>query len=99
MNMEKGKTDRFYRVIYKLFLPLFRIVAFFAYGVVARPKKYGEPILVLSNHTSDMDFLVVAAYISDHMYFVCDRHVVDKGLFGKLFYLLFHPITVYKGSY
>ena len=97
--MKKERTDRYYSVIYKLFLPVFRIVAFFAYGVAARPKKYEEPILVLSNHTSDMDFLVVASYISNHMYFVCDRHVVDKGLFGKLFQKWFNPIAVYKGSY
>ncbi len=99
LSMKKVRSNTYYKVIYKLFLPLFRIVAFFVYGVAAIPKKYKEPILVLANHTSDMDFLVVAAHISNHMYFVCDRHVVDKGLFGKLFNRWFNPIAVFKGSY
>ena len=73
----KKRSNTYYKVIYELFLPIFRIVAFFVYGVVAIPKKYKEPILVLANHTSDMDFVVVAAHISNHMYFVCDRHVVE----------------------
>ena len=97
--MSKEKSNTYYKVIYKLFLPIFRIVAFFAYGVAAVPKKFKEPILVLANHTSDMDFVVVAAHISNHMYFVCDRHVLDKGLFGKLFARWFNPIAVFKGSY
>lgn len=95
----KERSNTYYKVIYKLFLPIFRIVAFFVYGVAAIPKKYKEPILVLANHTSDMDFVVVAAHISNHMYFVCDRHVVDKGLFGKLFNRWFNPVAVFKGSY
>ncbi len=59
----KERSNTYYKVIYKLFLPIFRIVAFFVYGVAAIPKKYKEPILVLANHTSDMDFVVVAAHV------------------------------------
>ena len=54
-------SDAYYRRIYALFRPIFKVVAYFAYGVwVRHPKRYSEPVLILANHTSDMDFLVVA---------------------------------------
>ena len=79
----KGRTDDHYRRIYALFLPIFRIVARATYGVrVKKPRHYDEPVLILANHTSDMDFVVVASHISNHMYFVASEHVTAMGLFG-----------------
>lgn len=92
-------SDAYYRRIYALFRPIFKVVAYFAYGVwVRRPKRYPEPVLILANHTSDMDFLVVAEHIKNHMYFVSSEHVTAMGLFGKGFKAWFNPITVTKGS-
>ncbi len=96
---KKNRPDSYYRRIYALFLPIFRIVARVAYGVrVKRPRHYDEPVLILANHTSDMDFLVVASYISNHMYFVASEHVTAMGLFGKGFEAWFNPVKVTKGS-
>ena len=79
-------TDAYYRRIYTLFKPIFKVVAYFAYGIWERhPKRYDEPVLILANHTSDLDFLVVAEHISNHMYFVSSDHVTAMGLFGKGF--------------
>ena len=95
----KGRTDDHYRRIYALFLPVFRIVARATYGVrVKKPRHYDEPVLILANHTSDMDFVVVASHISNHMYFVASEHVTAMGLFGKGFRAWFDPITVTKGA-
>ena len=92
-------TDAYYRRIYTLFKPIFKVVAYFAYGIWERhPKRYDEPVLILANHTSDLDFLVVAEHISNHMYFVSSDHVTAMGLFGKGFKAWFDPITVTKGS-
>ena len=92
-------TDAYYRRIYALFRPIFKVVCYFAYGVWERHQRhFDEPVLILANHTSDMDFLVVAQHISNHMYFVSSDHVTAMGLFGKLFKAWFDPITVTKGS-
>ncbi len=92
-------ADAHYRRIYTLFKPIFKVVCYFAYGVWAKhPKHYDEPVLILANHTSDLDFLVVATHITNHMYFVSSNHVTAMGLFGKGFKAWFDPITVTKGS-
>lgn len=96
---QKGHSDAFYRRIYTLFRPIFKVVAWGAYGIwVRHPVRYDEPVLILANHTSDLDFLVVAEHISNHMYFVSSEHVTAMGLFGRGFRSWFNPITVTKGS-
>ena len=95
----KAHSDEFYRRIYTLFRPIFKVVCYCAYGVwVKHPVKYSEPVLILANHTSDLDFLVVAEHIKNHMYFVSSEHVTAMGLFGWGFRHWFNPITVTKGS-
>lgn len=94
---KKAKSDRFYRVVYRFFYPLFRLVGFFRLGLRGKAKTYKEPILVLSNHTTDLDFLAVATHIKNHLYFVCSRHILARG-YGRAFYRLFNPIAVFKGS-
>ena len=64
----------------------------------AGPVRYSEPVLILANHTSDLDFTDVAAHIANHMYFVASDHVTAMGLFGRLFERWFDPIKVTKGS-
>ena len=80
----KGRTDDHYRRIYALFLPVFRIVARATYGVrVKKPRHYDEPVLILANHTSDMDFVVVASHISNRGQRTRDGHgPVRQGLQG-----------------
>ena len=48
----KAHSDAFYRRIYTLFRPIFKVVCYCAYGVwVKHPVKYSEPVLILANHT------------------------------------------------
>ncbi len=94
----KAHSDSFYRCIYTLFRPIFKVTCYFAYGIwVRQPKRYDEPVLILANHTSDLDFLTVTAHIRNHMYFVASEHVTAMGFFGKAFGAWFNPITVTKG--
>lgn len=99
MSAAERRPDAYYRRIYALFRPIFRLVAWGAYGVrVKRPVRYDEPVLILANHTSDLDFTDVASHIRNHMYFVTSDHVTAMGLFGTLFDRWFNPIKVTKGS-
>lgn len=96
---KKAKSDRFYRRIFLFFRPLFCLVAKWKLGVKARhPKKFNEPILIYSNHTTDLDFLAVSSHIKNHFYMVCSQHILGMGLVGFLIGKLFHPIAVFKGS-
>ena len=96
---KKAKSDRFYRAVFRFFRPAFLLLARIKLGVKAKkPKKFREPILIYSNHTTDFDFMAVSAHVKNHFYFVCSQHILGMGLFGKLFGILFHPIPVFKGS-
>lgn len=97
--MAKVKSDKYYRRIFGLFRPLFLLVGKFAFHCrTKRSVKYDEPVLILCNHTTDLDFLLVSKLIRNHFYFVCSRHIVGYKWFGKRFFKLFNPITVFKGS-
>lgn len=99
MSVKKHKSEKFYRGVWTVFRPIFHVVCRVAYGVhVKHPVKYDEPVLILANHTSDMDFLVVTEHIKNHMYFVASEHVTAMGLFGRGFRYLFDPITVTKST-
>lgn len=96
---EKRRGDAYYRRIYALFRPIFRAVARVTYGTrVKSPRRYDEPVLILANHTNDLDFTNVASHIANHMYFVASDHVTAMGLFGKYFDRWFDPIKVTKGA-
>lgn len=94
----KPRSDRYYAFVYALFRPIFVLIAKIKFGVKAKPKKYSEPIVVLSNHTTDLDFTTIAAHIKNHLYYVCSQHIFAMGLLGKLFRRWFNPIGVFKGS-
>ena len=99
VSAAERRPDAYYKRIYALFRPIFHAVCRVTYGVrVKSPREFGEGVLILANHTSDMDFLVVAEHIRDHMYFVASEHVAAMGLFGKYFDRWFNPIKVTKGS-
>lgn len=96
---KKARSDKFYRRVFLFFRPLFCLVAKIKLGVKAKkPKKFDEPILIYSNHTTDLDFLAVSAHVKNHFYMVCSQHILGMGLTGFLIEKLFHPIAVFKGS-
>ncbi len=94
----KRRSDAYYKSVYSLFLPLFRLAAWMFFGIRAVGRKLTEPSLILSNHTTDLDFLAVSAHIRTHHYIVCSEHVTAMGLFGKLFDRWFNPIKVTKAG-
>lgn len=58
------------------------------------PKNY----IVMSNHATDYDMLLVAASFPKQMYFVASEHVTRMGLLSKLVKYAFDPIIRPKGA-
>ena len=58
------------------------------------PDKY----IVLSNHTTDYDPLMVAASFDNQMYYVASEHVARWGFLSKVINYLVAPIVRYKGT-
>ena len=74
---------------YKLIRPLAIIFLYIKFGYTFKvAKNLPERYIVLSNHTTDFDFLMLAASFPQQMYFVGSEHVARwKWLYGILCYL------------
>ena len=56
------------------------------------------PFLVLCNHNTDWDPLLLALAFPDYMSFVASEHIFRWGLAGKLIVFLMNPIARLKGT-
>lgn len=56
------------------------------------------PCIVLANHTTDYDPLLIGAAFQKHLTFVASEHVFRKGIASRVLNGLFHPISRMKGT-
>jgi hypothetical protein len=54
------------------------------------------PSIVIANHNTDLDPVLVSLGFSDHMYFLSSEHALRMGFKSKLLRLLFAPIPINK---
>jgi len=54
--------------------------------------------IILSNHTCELDPVLLALSFKKQMYFVASEHVYRKGWISKLLYWAFEPIAKMKGA-
>ena len=57
-----------------------------------------DPCIVLVNHNTDYDPLLVGLAFPKHLTFVASEHVFRKGIASRILNGLFHPISRMKGS-
>ena len=85
--------------IYKLLRPL--VIAFvklrFDYRY-EKAKDLPEQFIVLSNHTTDYDPLLVACSFQEHMYFMGSEHIARWGFLSQLIRWLLDPVMRCKGA-
>lgn len=91
-----AKKHRFFFKLLKYPVILFLKLKFnYKYETV---KELPENYIVLSNHATDFDPLLVAATFKKQMYFVASEHITRWGFAYKLLKLVFEPIIRYKGT-
>ena len=87
---------RSYRFLRWLFLPL--ICRVFNFESAPLPDDVQTPFLLISNHTTDLDPVLVGACTQRHMYFVASEHVLRGGAGAWLLRKLFAPVPRLKGA-
>lgn len=75
--------------------PFFKLI--YSYSCKPAPQIKG-PYLVISNHTTELDCVLVGLSFRKQMYFVASEHVYRKGWISKLLRWAFEPIAKIKGS-
>lgn len=90
-----NKTD----TIYKLLRPIGKLIVDckFKYNYTVN-KPMDEPYIVLSNHVTDFDPILVGLAFQKPMRFVASEHVARWGFLYKLLKFCFDPILRYKGA-
>jgi len=84
---------------YRLLRPLVRLFLFFNFGYRCKvAKNLPENYIVLSNHNTDYDPLLVGASFPRQMYFVASEHISRWKNAYKFVKFLFEPILRYKGT-
>jgi len=92
--MKHYRLHRFMFVILRrTVVPIIQRVMGYRYN-----KKKGPdvPSLVISNHNTNLDPVLVAMSFSRHMYFLTSEHALRKGLKSRLLRFFFAPIPINK---
>ena len=85
--------------LYNLLVPAVKVFLKVKFGYKwEKAKDLPENYIVLSNHVTDYDPLLVGVSFPKQMYFVASEHVTRWGLASKLLKHVFHPIIRYKGT-
>ncbi len=93
------KSNKHHLWIYQFFRHPVKLFLKLRFGYTGRKEKaIPTPSIVLANHTTNYDPLMVATSYSQHMYFVAGEHVFRAGLASKLLRTFFAPISRVKGT-
>ena len=95
----RQKRHRFHQRVFTLLRVLLGPVIKRMYGFrTERPSALQGPFLVLANHVTAADPVLLCLSFKQQMYIVASEHLMQKGLPSKLLRFLFDPIVRRKGD-
>lgn len=96
---KQAKEARRYRHYWRLMRALARPFVRWRVGFSWEPAPEIEaPVLVLANHNTDLDPVLVSLSFGRQMFFVASEHIFRWGWISKLLVYLFRPIPRVKGG-
>ena len=96
--MNETRDNRHYQRMWNLIRPLAVFLARIVYGFRAVKRDVEGPFLLVSNHVTDWDPILVGCGIKKQMYFVASEHILRQGFISKLLWFIFAPIARQKGG-
>ena len=96
--MDRIKNHAHYKRQWALIHPLGELIARLFMHFRAKRETVPGPFLLLSNHLTDQDPILVGSAFRQQMYFVASEHIMRKGFVSKLLEFIFSPITRQKGG-
>ena len=97
--MEVFTLEKKHEFAYKFMTPLVKAFLKVKFGYKwETPTDLPDNYIVLSNHVTDYDPLLVGVSFPNQMYFVASEHITRWGIAYKLLKQFFKPIIRYKGT-
>lgn len=97
--MEVYPLSKKHEMMYQFLIPLVKVFLIIKFGYKwKRAENLPENYIVLSNHVTDYDPLLVGVSFPKQMYFVASEHITRWGIAYKLLQFVFKPIIRYKGT-
>ena len=87
-----------HRFVWRFFRPLVRLILFFRFNYRCKPASVKGPCIVVCNHVTDWDPLLVGAAFRDQMYFLASEHIMRLGFVSRMLDWLVHPIVRQKSG-
>lgn len=94
-----NKKDTCRKFFYNILKPLLRLLAWTIYRVKLSKEKIQGQYLVLSNHSSLIDSVLVSSMFTEPVYFVAASFLVKSKFWGKLLKLLTGIIPIDKAGF
>jgi 1-acyl-sn-glycerol-3-phosphate acyltransferase len=99
MPMElPDKANGRHRLMYRLLKPIGLMIARYMRYRHSKTSVGSVPAVIISNHTTDYDPILVACSFREHMYFVASEHIFRWELISRLINYSFAPIPRPKGQ-
>lgn len=93
--MEHNKRHSF---LWRFFRPLVQLIVWIKFRFRAENVSVDGPYIVLCNHVTDWDPLLLGAAFKNQMYFVASEHILRLGFVSKLLVWMVNPIARQKGG-
>ena len=83
-----------YAITINIVKPYFKLIHY-SYD---KPRHFPKPTIVLANHNTDLDTLLVSVCFKDQMYFIASENCFRKGIKSKFLIWGYDPISKIKGA-
>ena len=87
-----------HRVIWTLVGPLVRLILLIRFNYRCKINAVKGPYIVVCNHVTDWDPMLVGAGFRHQMYFLASEHIMRLGFVSRMLDWLVHPIVRQKGG-
>ena len=97
-HVREKDPRRRHRIVWKLLRPLAKVITWLRLGFRAAPARVKGPYLLVCNHVTDWDPVLVACSFPEQHYYVASEHLMRSGLGGRLVSWAQAPIPRLKGG-
>lgn len=87
-----------HKIIYKICINIIKPYLKMIHYSWDKPRHFPKPTIVLANHNTDLDTLLVSVCFKDQMYYIASENCFRKGVKSKFLIWGFDPISKIKGA-